>query len=202
MLRDNALAISGLLVDKIGGPSVKPYQPAGLWKAVTYDGDREYVQGKEDALYRRSLYTFWKRQSPPPNMLVFDATTRETCTVQRSRTNTPLQALALMNDPIFVEAARRLAERMMNLPKADAAARVEFAFQSATARKPTPDEVTILFGIFDVQQTAYLKMPGSATRLLSVGDSKRDELLESATLAAWTTVASMILSLDETVTKR
>ena len=107
-LRDNALAISGLLVNQIGGPSVMPYQPAGLWEDVTYDSDRSYAAATGDALYRRSLYTFWKRQSPPPNMLVFDAPTRETCVVQRSRTNTPLQALVLMNDPTFIEASPQI----------------------------------------------------------------------------------------------
>ena len=109
MLRDNALAISGLMVDQLGGPSVKPYQPAGLWEEVTYDSAKSYTAATGASLYRRSLYTFWKRQSPPPNMLVFDAPTRETCVVQRSRTNTPLQALVLMNDPTFIEASRKLA---------------------------------------------------------------------------------------------
>jgi hypothetical protein len=202
MLRDNALAISGLLVEKIGGPSVKPYQPPGLWKAVTYDGDSEYVQDKGDALYRRSLYTFWKRQSPPPNLLVFDAPTRETCTAQRSKTNTPLQALALMNDPTFVESSRNLAERMMSLPNAEEPAHIELAFRSATARKPTTDEVRILLGLFDAQKAEYSKMSEAAERLLAIGDSKRNESLDSATLAAWTTVASTILTLDETITKR
>ena len=202
MLRDNALAISGLLVEKVGGPSVKPYQPAGLWKAVTYDGDSEYVPDKGESLYRRSLYTFWKRQSPPPNMLVFDAPTRETCTAQRSQTNTPLQALALLNDPTFVEAARKLAERMMSVPNGDAPARIDFAFRAATARRPTPDEVRILLDVLDTQKKEYSKAPEDAARLLSVGDSKRNESLGTATLAAWTTVASIILTLDETVTKR
>ena len=202
MLRDNALAISGLLVEKIGGPSVKPYQPAGLWKAVTYDGDSEYVPDKGDSLYRRSLYTFWKRQSPPPNMLVFDAPTRETCTAQRSQTNTPLQALALMNDPTFVEASRKLAERMMTLPNAANTDRVALAFRAATARRPTSDEVRILLDVFDAHKTKYSKTAEDAERLLSVGYSNSNESLAPATLAAWTTVASIILTLDETVTKR
>ncbi len=202
MLRDNALAISGLLVEKIGGPSVKPYQPSGLWKAVTYDGDSEYVPDKGDSLYRRSLYTFWKRQSPPPNMLVFNAPTRETCTAERSQTNTPLQALALMNDPTFVEASRKLAERMMTSSTDNNSARVELAFRLATARKPTNDEIKILLDVFEYLKTAYLKKPDDAERLLGVGDSKRNQSLDVASLAAWTTVASMILTLDETVTKR
>jgi hypothetical protein len=202
MLRDNALAISGLLVDKVGGPSVKPYQPAGLWKAVTYDGASEYVPDKGESLYRRSLYSFWKRQSPPPNMLVFDAPTRETCTAQRSQTNTPLQALALLNDPTFVEASRNLAERMMVLPDADDSGRVAFAFRAAAARRPVKDEVRILLGVFVAQRVAYTKKPDDARKLLAVGESKRDESLAEADLAAWTTVASIILTLDETITKR
>jgi hypothetical protein len=202
MLRDNALAISGLLVDKVGGPSVKPYQPAGLWKAVTYDGASEYVPDKGDSLYRRSLYTFWKRQSPPPNMLVFDAPTRETCTAQRSQTNTPLQALALMNDPTFVEASRKLAERIMVQPDVDDSGRVAFAFRASTARRPVKDEVRILLDIFEAQKVAFTEKPDDARKLLAVGESKREESLAEVDLAAWTTVSSIILTLDETVTKR
>ena len=202
MLRDNSLAISGLLVEKIGGPSVKPYQPAGLWTAVTYDGDSKYTADKGNSLYRRSLYTFWKRQSPPPNMLVFDAPTRETCTAQRSQTNTPLQALALMNDPTFVEASRKLAERMMTLPADSSSDRITFVFRLATARKPTSDEIQILLDVFEVQKAAFLKRPDDAVRLLAVGDSKRNQSLDAATLGAWTTTASIILTLDETFTKR
>jgi len=202
MLRDNALAISGLLVDKVGGPSVKPYQPAGLWKAVTYDGASEYVPDKGEALYRRSLYSFWKRQSPPPNMLVFDAPTRETCTAQRSQTNTPLQALALLNDPTFVEASRNLAERMMVQPDVDDSDRVAFAFRASTARRPAKDEVRILLDVFEAQKVAFIEKPDDARKLLAVGESKRDESLGEADLAAWTTVASIILTLDETITKR
>lgn len=202
MLRDNALAISGLLVEKVGGPSVKPYQPAGLWKAVTYDGASEYAPDKGESLYRRSLYSFWKRQSPPPNMLVFDAPTRETCTAQRSQTNTPLQALTLMNDPTFVEASRKLAERMMVLSDVDDSDRVAFAFRAATARRPANEETQILLDVFEAQKIAYAKRNADARKLLSVGESKRDESLAEIDLAAWTTVTSIILTLDETITKR
>lgn len=202
MLRDNALAIGGLLVEKLGGPAVKPYQPAGLWKEVTYDSDSTYIPDGGPSLYRRSLYTFWKRQSPPPNMLVFDAPTRETCAVQRSRTNTPLQALALMNDPTFVEASRKLAERMMTESVDRASDRIVFAFHAATARRPTADEVHILWDAYRQQRDVYKNDQGAAAKLLSVGDSKRDESLDASELAAWTTVASMILSLDETITRR
>ncbi len=202
MLRDNALAISGLLVEKRGGPSVKPYQPAGLWREVTYDSDRTYQPDGGDALYRRSLYTFWKRQSPPPNMRVFDAPTRETCSVQRSRTNTPLQALALMNDPTFVEASRQLAELIMTQPADDPSKRIVVAFRRATARRPTAGEVNVLLDVFRVQKKVFAENQPEAIKLLSVGDSARNAAFNVAEHAAWTTVASMILCLDETITRR
>ena len=143
-LRDNALAVSGLLVVRHGGPSVKPYQPAGLWKEMTYDGQLGYATDTGANLYRRSLYTYWKRQAPPPNMLLFDAPTRETCTVARPRTNTPLQALVLMNDPTFVEAARHLAAEMMR--ERDP---IRFGFRSVLARPPTLTELQILTELDD-----------------------------------------------------
>ncbi len=201
-LRDNALAVSGLLVESLGGPSVKPYQPAGVWKDVTYDSNLGYQQGRGGSLYRRSLYTFWKRQSPPPNMLVFDAPTRETCIVQRSRTNTPLQALVLMNDPTFVEASRKLAERMMTEAADTASSRIVFAFRAATSRRPATSELKILLGIFRTQHDEFEKEPSDAVKLLSVGESPRNVSLNTTELAAWTIVASMILSLDETITKQ
>lgn len=202
VIRDNALAISGLLVERLGGPSVKPYQPEGLWAAVSYDGNLKYQQDHGDDLYRRSMYTFWKRQSPPPGMLTFDAPTRETCTVRRPRTNTPLQALALMNDVTFVEASRVLARRMMTEPKeSGATARIRFAFRLATARHPQSDETRILLDIFQKQLGVYRRNKKAADRLLGVGESPRDKSLDVAEHAAWTTVASIILNMDETVTK-
>ena len=200
MLRDNALAISGLLVEKRGGPSVRPYQPAGLWQEVSYDGDKTYRPSTGPSLYRRSLYTFWKRQSPPPNMLAFDAPTRETCMVQRSRTNTPLQALALMNDPTFVEAARVLAEQTMK-SAAGARDRIRFAFQRATARRPLPEESAVLLEILRDETASFAKAPRHAARWISVGASRADRSLDAVELAAWATVASVILSLDETITR-
>ncbi len=202
MLRDNALAISGLLVEKLGGPSVRPYQPAGLWKDVTYDSNMAYREDSGPSLYRRGVYTFWKRQSPPPSMLVFDAPTRETCTVGRSPTNTPLQALALMNDPTFVEAARKLAERIMLENVDDESDRIVFAFRAATARRPAADEVAILLEVVRRHKDVYAKTTVDALKLLNVGASTRNESLDVADLAAWTTVASMILSLDETIVRR
>ena len=201
-LRDNALAISGLLREKLGGPSVKPYQPPGLWEAVTYDGDLSYTQDHGDSLYRRSLYTFWKRQSPPPGMLAFDAPTRETCTVQRPRTNTPLQALALLNDPTYVEAARALAERLLTEVDGSESDRVQFAFRLATARLAEADEAEALLDVFRQQLVVYQQDLRIAEELLRVGESARNPNLSVSEHAAWTIVASMILNLDETVTRQ
>jgi hypothetical protein len=199
-IRDSALAIGGLLVERIGGASVKPYQPDGLWKDVTYDSNSSYAQGTGAALYRRSLYTFWKRQSPPPNLLVFDAPTRETCNVQRSRTNTPLQALVLMNDPTFVEAARTLAERAM-LAAETPTSRIVYAFRTATSRWPTIHELQTLLNVFLDQQNAFKQSPSDALKLLTVGESLRNKSLNKTDHAALTTVANIILSLDETITR-
>jgi mono/diheme cytochrome c family protein len=208
-VRDQALALGGLLDPRMGGPSVYPYQPPGLWEELMSrsDGDnftaQKYVQSHGADLYRRSMYTFWKRTSPPPSMSAFDAPDRETCTVRRARTNTPLQALVLLNDPTYVEASRKLAERMMNEPGAAASAedRIAFAFRLATARKPTAEESAVLKKVYDQQLAVYRSNAEAATKLLAVGESPRDEKLDPADLAAWTTVASTILNLDETVTK-
>ncbi|MEZ6086612.1 MAG: DUF1553 domain-containing protein [Pirellulaceae bacterium] len=200
MLRDQALAISGLLVRHNGGPAVFPYQPEGIWEAVSYDGERTYQQSVGASLYRRSLYTFWKRQSPPPSMLIFDAPTRETCSVSRSRTNTPLQSLALMNDPTFVEAARKLAERTMR-HDGDQQSRMLWLFQSATSRIASDGEIAVLVETFSEQRRHFEQRPALAMQLLSVGDSGFDPSLNVIDLAAWTTIASLVMGLDETVTK-
>ena len=136
-IRDNALAVSGLLVPKIGGPSVKPYQPPGIWNEVSLNGNLRFKQDRGAGLYRRSMYTYWKRSAPSPSMTIFDAPTREKCTVRRSTTNTPLQALVVMNDPQFVEAARFMAERVMTTQET-VEKRIEYAYRLATARVPTP----------------------------------------------------------------
>ena len=204
IIRDSALAISGLLNGEIGGPSVFPYQPAGLWTEVSY-GDRYsaqvYMLSQGKALYRRSMYTFWKRTVPPPSFSTFDAPDRETCTVKRTRTNTPLQALVLMNDPTYVEAARVLAQRMMTEVGEDHAERISFAFRLATARKPAPAELEVLLGMFQQQLTDYRHDRDAALKLLGVGGFEYDEQLDRSELAAWTTVASTILNLDETITR-
>jgi mono/diheme cytochrome c family protein len=205
-IRDQALAISGLLDREIGGKSVSPYQPPGLWEELMSRADgknwtaQTYVQDHGKYLYRRTMYTFWKRTCPPPTLATFDAPDRETCTVRRARTNTPLQALVLMNDPTYLEASRKLAERMMNEAKTTDE-RIAFAFRLAIARKPTERETAVLRRIFDTQMAEYRKDGNKAVKLLTIGEAKRDEKLDPAELAAWTIVASAILNLDETVTK-
>ncbi|HXT61312.1 MAG TPA: DUF1553 domain-containing protein, partial [Pirellulales bacterium] len=203
MVRDAALAASGLLVERLGGHSVKPYQPEGIWEAVGFLGSNTsiYKQDLGDALYRRSLYTFWKRTSPPASLTTFDAPSRETCTVRRARTNTPLQALVLMNDKQYVEAARRLAERMMTEGGATAEEQIAYAFRLATARRPAADELAVLAGIYGACLADYQAKPDAAAKLLAVGDSKRNESLDAGQLAARTMVANLILNLDETITK-
>jgi len=198
MIRDQALAISGLLVEKIGGPSVKPYQPAGLWKEL---GGEDYNQDAGEGLYRRSLYTFWKRAVPPPSMVNFDAAGREACTVRETRTNTPLQALDLMNDPAYVEASRALAERMMRDGGTTPESRVAFAFRLATAHHPRAPELAILLDHFHRSLDRFRTDTQAAAKLASEGEHPRDATPDTSDLAAYTSVASLILNLDETVTK-
>jgi hypothetical protein len=206
MIRDNALFVSGLIVEKIGGPSVLPYQPPGLWEEMAHVGDtkftaQKYVQGHGEDLYRRSMYTFWKRTVPPASLNTFDAPDREFCIVRRLRTNTPLQALVLMNDPTYVESSRKLAERTMRLA-ASPTERIAVAFRLATARRPSGSEVSVLQSLFDKRFAAFSEDPAAAEQLLSVGESARDKQLNPTELAAWTAVASVILNLDETLTRR
>jgi hypothetical protein len=205
-LRDQALAVSGLMNPKIGGETVFPYQPPGLWEElmVREDGDRfsaqKYVQSHGDALYRRSMYMFWKRTSPPASMSALDAPDRQTCVVRRQRTNTPLQALILMNDPTYVEAARKLAERMMIEAKTDRE-RVTLAYRLALARAPKASEMDTLLKLYREQLAVYRKNPEAAAKLLKVGEAEPNASLDANELAAWAMVASTILNLDETVTK-
>jgi len=203
MIRDNALFLSGLLVGTIGGKSVKPYQPAGLWNAVGYTDSNtaNFVQDHGENLYRRSMYTFWKRTSPPPSMASFDAPSRESCSVRRERTNTPLQALIMMNDIQFVEAARKLAERMMTEAGVNPKERIAFAFRMATSRRPADDETALFLEMFNAHLAEYRKNQQAALKLLAVGEMKRNEKLDVSELAAWTMIANLILNLDETVTK-
>jgi hypothetical protein len=205
-IRDQALAVSGLLNREIGGASVYPYQPQGLWQELASRNDSKnwsaqaYEQSKGKDLYRRTMYTFIKRASPPPTLVTFDAPDRETCTVRRARTNTPLQALVLMNDPTYVEASRMLAERVMTEAGATDE-RIIFAFRFATGRRPSERELDVLRTVFDKEVAIYRQNQKAALQLLAVGESPRNEQLPIADLAAFTIVASVILNLDETITK-
>ena len=203
MIRDTALFVSGLLAERLGGPGVKPYQPTGIWHAVGYTSSNtaNYHPDHGAALYRRSLYTFWKRTAPPPAMVALDAPSRETCVVRRDRTNTPLAALALLNDTQFVEAARCLAQRVLRQADADPDAWITQAFQHATARRPDADELSVLRRVYAEQLTEFQADPEAARALIAVGESKPDEHLDPCQLAAMTMVANLILNLDETVTK-
>jgi hypothetical protein len=203
ILRDQALAVSGLLKNRLGGPSVYPYQPDDLYKGVVvaadYPGTR-YVVSKGDDLYRRSLYTFWKRTLPHPVMTVFDAPDREFCVVRRSTTNTPLQALTLLNNPIFVEAARKLAERSIREGGAAADARVRFAFRLATGRVPDAEEQKLLVDRLAGLLATYRADEPAARALAGVGASGSDGSIALPELAAYTALANIILNLDEVVT--
>ena len=201
MIRDQALAVSGLLVEEVGGPSVKPYQPAGLWADMVEGGYGDYVEAEGDDLYRRSLYTFWKRTLGPPTMMTFDSSTRETCIVRMGITNTPLQALSLMNDPTYVEAARRLAERMMTEGGETPEDRIAYAFLLATAHRPQPQAQTILVRGFRQHLDRYQDDRAAALDLVSQGKHPRDETLDVAVLASYTMVANLILNFDGTITK-
>lgn len=204
VIRDSALAVSGLLNDKLGGPSVRPYQPAGLWEEVavadhSYSGG-PFVQSHGEDLYRRSVYTWWKRTCPPPNLNTLDAPDREFCRVQRSRTNTPLQALVLLNDPTFVEAARELAERMITESGQQPRTRIAHGFRLAVARQPTAAEVDLLAASLDRFRKRFTANTEAADQLLSVGEATWPAL-DPTELAAYTAIANIILNLDEFVTK-
>lgn len=198
MIRDQSLAASGLLAERIGGPSVKPYQPGDLWRELA---SIDYVQDHGENLYRRSLYTFWKRTVAPPTMIAFDAAGRETCTVRKTRTNTPLQALALLNEVTFVEAARMLAQRAMLTGGETPESRITRAFRLVLARPPRAVELEVLTQGFQSHLARYKAEPQTAAELLSTGECPRDERLDAAELAAYTAIASVILNLDEAVTK-
>ncbi|MCC6862965.1 MAG: DUF1553 domain-containing protein [Bryobacterales bacterium] len=198
ILRDQALLASGLLVEKLGGPSVRPYQPAGLWSEL---GGSDYVPDKGEGLYRRSLYTFWKRTAPPPFMAAFDSALRESCTVRESRTNTPLQALTLMNDVTFVEAARALAARAIRESEAGAARRLERAFRLVLGRRPAAGELDRLGRALAFYRDHFHSRRADAEKLISLGETPRPTEIEATELAAYTAVASLILNLDETLNK-
>jgi hypothetical protein len=199
MVRDQALAASGLLVERLGGPSVKPYQPEGLWRDLAEIKD--YPQDHGPDLYRRSLYTFWKRTVAPPSMLTFDAAGRETCTVREPRTNTPLQALTLLNDVTYVEAARVLAQRVVAEGPPTPEGRIALAFRRATGRRPTAAELRLLLDGYQAHLAHYRDRPEAARALARAGEARPATALDPVELAALTVVASTILNLDETITK-
>jgi len=201
-LRDNALAAAGLLNTQIGGPSVRVYQPEGLWEELAIDLRlSRFVQDRGDNLYRRGMYIYWKRSAPPPSMILFDAPSREKCALRRGRTNTPLQALVAMNDPQFVEAARVLARRAVQEGGATPAERIAYAFRLAAGVRPRSATLDILTRAFAEERAVFKQQPERAAKLLSVGETKRDPTIDEAEHAAMTIVMSMILNLDETLTR-
>ncbi|MCA9034114.1 MAG: DUF1553 domain-containing protein [Planctomycetaceae bacterium] len=200
-VRDNALAASGLLVPDIGGPGVKPYQPPGLWNEVSLDGNLRFVADTGDKLYRRSMYTYWKRSSPAPMLTIFDAPTREKCTMRRGRTNTPLQALVTLNDPQFVEAARVLAERAIRSGGDSVSDQITFAYRLATGLRPSKLTLQTLTDAFTEELARFEQDEEAAAQLLSAGESPRDESIAASRHAAMSVIASIILNLDETLTR-
>jgi hypothetical protein len=201
-IRDQALAASGLLVRKLGGPSVKPYHPPGLYEQVTAGtGTNVYVQDHADNLHRRSMYTYWKRSVPNPAMLLFDSPFRESCTLRRTRTNTPLQALNLLNDPTYVEAARALAQRMLLEGGQTFESQLTYGFQLMLARSPRSTEIALLKASYQHAVQDFQKDQAAAAELIKVGEAPVDSKANAAQLAALTTIASTILNLDEAVTK-
>lgn len=200
-IRDNALSIAGILEPKVGGPSVKPYQPEGLWEDVTVERRGKYVPDQGEGLFRRSMYTFWKRTCPPPAMVSFDAPNREVCVARRSRTNTPLQSLVLMNDPTYVEAARVLAEKILTVQGADEV-RIHEGYLRAVSRPARAEELALLLDLLAASRERFTKEPEAAEQLTRVGTRPLAPNADIKEVAAWTIVASTILNLDETISKR
>jgi hypothetical protein len=199
-VRDNALAVSGLLSPEIGGPSVKPYQPAGYWDALNFP-TRTWQASSGNEQYRRGLYTHWQRSFLHPSLQAFDATSREECTAERSRSNIPQQALVLLNDPSYVEAARAFAVRALREGGKSPAEKVAWAFETATSRKPTDRENAVLIGLLDKHTAHYRQDQADAKKLVSVGQSPPPGDIDTADLAAWTSVARVLLNLHETITR-
>ena len=203
MLRDIALQSSGLLVNKVGGPSVKPYQPANVWESVGYptSDTTRYTQQHGDALYRRSLYTYWKRMAMAPDMDAFDAPTRDTACTRRQRTDTPLQALVTMNDPQWVEASRTLAERLIHQGGKQPAQRIQYLSELVLAHDPSPQMESVLQASLSHMEQHYAADPVAARVLIGVGEKPHDASIAPPELAAWTMVVSEVLNLDETLNK-
>lgn len=201
ILRDQALQASGLLTQNVGGPSVKPYMPEGVWDETSVYGDlRNYKHDTDERLYRRSLYTVWKRTAAPPTMLLFDAPNREICIVKRSRTNTPLQALSLLNEITYVEAARKLGERMMRSPGESVRDKLQYGFRLVTGRLPSEKEIGVLEESWQEDQQYYAQNSQEAERLIAIGESK-SQATSPAELAAFTLAGNVLLNLDEVITR-
>jgi hypothetical protein len=202
MIRDQALFVSGLLVEKLGGSSVRPYQPDGLYKDMLFSNMTNYAQEKGEGLWRRSLYTFWKRTVMPPAMQVFDASSRESCTVRETRTNTPLQALNLMNDTTYVEAARLMAQRMLNEGGTKPEDRLAFGLRLVAGRRPDDSEKRLLLSNLQTQLDHFRGHPKEAAQLLAVGQKRNDAKLNTEELAAYSVVASLLFNMDEVLSKQ
>jgi hypothetical protein len=202
MIRDNALYISGLLVEKMGGRGVRPYQPEGIWEAVGYTASNtaKFTQDHGEALYRRSLYTFWKRTAPPPSLITFDAPSRERFCTRRERTDTPLQALVTMNDIQYVEAARHFAERLIEHGTTPQQ-RIDFGFRTVTSRHPSKQELATLDSALSKFLKKYERNPEAAAKLISVGESPTNKQIKPTELAAYAMLSSVLLNLDETLNK-
>lgn len=198
-IRDQALLAAGLLVERMGGESVKPYMPPGIWRSVS---NNKYTQDHGAKLYRRSLYTYWRRTLPPPTMLTFNAAEREVCIVRKAQTNSPLQALTLMNNVVFVESARMMAERMLTEGGKSLQGQVELGFRIATGRRPSPAEVGVLIDAYQTYLDYFAREPEAASKLLSTGEHPVQKQLPESELAAMTMVASTLLNLDEAITQR
>jgi hypothetical protein len=200
MVRDTALSTSGLLSKKFGGPSVKPYQPAGYWEFLNFPR-REWAADRGEDQYRRGLYTFWQRTLLHPSLMAFDACSREESVPERPRSNTPLQALALLNDPTYVEAARVLAAKAMREGGSTAPDRLTFAFRQALQRPPQPEEVKRLVALYEEHRKQYQANAAAANALLHVGDAAVPSDLAAPELAAWTSITRVLLNLHETITR-
>jgi hypothetical protein len=200
-IRDQALALSGLLSRKTGGPSVYPPQPDGLWSVAFNGGQNIYPTSKGEDRFRRGLYTFWRRTAPNPTMITFDAPSRETCTIRRVPTNTPLQAFVTLNDPVFVECAQALARRILKEGGADRDARIRWALTHVLSRPPADVQVAALRELFDAEQTNYQQRPDEAKKLAASAELPLPAGADAVELAVWTVLANVLLNLDAVLVK-
>ena len=200
MVRDNALAVSGLLSTKMGGPSAHPYQPKGYWAYLNFP-PREWDDATGEEQYRRGVYTWWQRTFPQPSLVAFDAPSREECVAERTRSNVPQQALALLNDPTYVEAARVFAERIVRQGGSTVDAKLRFAYARALARAPSPEESRLLSALLSKERAAFKSRPAEARHFTAIGQAPAAKGVDPVELAAWTQVARAILGLPELITR-